>query len=127
MGDALNVAVEEIEDPRVYSKNLEKARVKIGGELIRDIPFWFAPACVTNTIQQIVQGPSPAPLSTSEFDDDRAALKELGKELRKNIEQGETPNPKTVKKRSPSSTQPWQRPTGSCPETRKTVTTPTST
>ena len=42
MGDALNVAVEEIEDPRVYSKNLVKAKVKIGGELIRDIPFRFA-------------------------------------------------------------------------------------
>jgi hypothetical protein len=92
------VAVEEIEDPRVYSKNLEKAKVKIGGELIRDIPIRFAPACITTTIHQIVQGPPPAPLLTSDFDDDRAAFKELGKELRKCIDQGETPDPETVKK-----------------------------
>jgi hypothetical protein len=98
MGDALNVAVEEIEDPRVYSKNLAKAKVKIGGELIRDVPFRFAPACITTTVHQIVQGPPPAPLLTATFDDDRAAFKELGKELRKNIDQGETPNPETVKK-----------------------------
>ena len=98
MGDALNVAVEEIEDPRVYSKNLDKAKVKIGGELIRDIPFRFAPACITTTIHQIIQGPPPAPLMTADFDEDRAAFKELGQEIRKNIDQGETPNPETVKK-----------------------------
>ena len=78
MGDALNVAVEEIEDPRVYSKNLSKAKVKIGGKLIRDIPFRYAPACITTTIHQLVQGPPPAPLMTADFDDDRAAFKELG-------------------------------------------------
>jgi hypothetical protein len=98
MGDALNVAVEEIEDPRVYSKTLEKAKVKIGGELIRDVPFRFAPACITTTVHQIVQGPPPAPLLTADFDDDRAAFKALGTELRKTIQQGETPNPETVKK-----------------------------
>jgi hypothetical protein len=98
MGDALNVAVEEIEDPRVYSKNLEKAKVKIGGEMIRHIPFRFAPACITTTIHQIVQGPPPAPLLTADFDDDRAAMKDLAAELRKNIAQGETPNPETVTK-----------------------------
>jgi hypothetical protein len=98
MGDALNVAVEEIEDPRVYAKNLSNAKTKIGGELIRDIPFRYAPAGVTATVHQIVQGPPPAPLMTADFDDDRAAFKELGKELRKNVEQGETPDPETVKK-----------------------------
>jgi hypothetical protein len=98
MGDALNEAVEEIEDPRVYSKNLNKAKIKIGGELIRDIPFRYAPAGITTTVHQIVQGPPPAPLMTADFDDDRAAFKVLGNELRKNIEQGEAPNPETVKK-----------------------------
>ena len=98
MGDALNVAVEEIEDPRVYSKNLSKAKTKIGGELIRDIPFRYAPACVTTTVHELVQGPPPAPLMTADFDEDRAAFKELGKELKKNIAEGEAPDPETVKK-----------------------------
>ena len=82
----------------VYSKSLSKAKTKIGGTLIRDIPFRYAPAGVTATVHQLVQGPPPAPLMTSDFDDDRAAFKDLGKELRKNIELGEAPNPETVKK-----------------------------
>ncbi len=98
MGDALNVAVEEIEDPRVYSKNLNKAKITIGGKLVRDIPFRYAPACVTTTIHQLVQGPPPAPLMATDFDDDRAAFKELAKEIRKSIEKGEAPNSETVKK-----------------------------
>ncbi len=98
MGDALNVAVEEIEDPRVYSKNLNKARVTIGGKLVRDIPFRYAPACITTTIHDLVQGPPPAPLMTSAFDDDRAAFKELAKEIKKSIAKGEVPDPETVKK-----------------------------
>jgi hypothetical protein len=98
MGDALNVAVEEIEDPRVYSKNLSKANITIGGKLVRDIPFRYAPACVTTTIHQLVQGPPPAPLMATDFDDDRAAFKELAKEIRKSIEKGEAPNTETVKK-----------------------------
>jgi hypothetical protein len=98
MGDALNVAVEEIEDPRVYSKNLNKARVTIGGKLVRDVPFRYAPACITTTIHDLVQGPPPAPLMAPEFDEDRAAFKALAKEIRKSIDKGETPDPETVKK-----------------------------
>ncbi len=98
MGDALNVAVEEIEDPRVYSKNLNKAKVTIGGKLVRDIPFRYAPACITVTIHDLVQGPPPAPLMTTDFDDERAAFKGLAKEIRKSIDKGETPDPDTVKK-----------------------------
>jgi len=97
-GDALNTAVDEIEDPRVYSKNLQRAKVKIGGEMIRDIPFRYAPGGICTSIHKLTQGPPPPALLTSDFDEDRAAFKSLGKELRKDIEQGETPNPETVKK-----------------------------
>jgi hypothetical protein len=98
MGDALNVAVEEIEDPRVYSKNLNKAKVTIGGKLVRDIPFRYAPACITTTIHDLVQGPPPAPLLATAFDDERAAFKALAKEIRKSIDKGEAPDPDTVNK-----------------------------
>jgi hypothetical protein len=98
MGDALNVAVEEIEDPRVYSKNLNKAKVIIGGKLVRNVPFRYAPACITTTIHDLVQGPPPAPLMAPEFDEDRAAFKALAKEIRKSIDKGETPDAETVNK-----------------------------
>ena len=38
-GDALNVALDEINDPRVYAKALQGGQVKIGGQTIRNIPF----------------------------------------------------------------------------------------
>jgi hypothetical protein len=98
MGDALNVAVEEIEDPRVYSKNLNKAKVTIGGKLVRDVPFRYAPACITTTIHDLVQGPPPAPLMASGFDEDRGAFKALAQDIKKSIAQGEAPNADTVKK-----------------------------
>jgi len=98
MGDALNAAVEEIEDPRAYSRNLSKANVPIGGAMIRDIPFRYAPAGITMSIHQITQNPPPAPLMTADFDEDRAAFKGLGQEIRKDLQAGEKPNPETVKK-----------------------------
>jgi hypothetical protein len=98
MGDALNAAVEEIQDPRVYARNLDRAKVKIGGELIRNIPFRYAPAGITVSIHRLTQDPPPPALLTSNFDEDRAAFKALGKEIRKDLQDGEKPDPETVKK-----------------------------
>jgi len=66
--------------------------------MIRDIPFRYAPAGICTSIHQLVQNPPPPALMTSDFDEDRAAFKGLGKELKKDIEEGEQPNPETVKK-----------------------------
>jgi len=98
MGDALNSAVEEIEDPRAYNRTFSGAKVKIGGEMIRDIPFRYAPGCITVSIHQLTQGPPPPALMTSDFDLDRAAFKSLGQEIHKDLDVGEKPKPETVKK-----------------------------
>ena len=98
MGDALNVAVDEIEDPRVYSKTLQRAGVKLGGQLIRDIPFRYAPGAITVSIRRLTEDPPPAALMTDDFAEDRAAFKGLGKELHRDLDLGEKPNPATVKK-----------------------------
>ena len=53
---------------------------------------------------------------TADFDDDRAAFKSLGQELRKDLEAGETPNPETVKKALAMINAALRpRPTRSCP------------
>ena len=98
MGDALNVAVEEIEDPRVYSKTLKGARVQVGGEMIRDIPFRYAPGAITVSIHRITKGDPPAALMTDQFAEDRAAFRGLGKDIRKHLDAGEKPDPEVVKK-----------------------------
>jgi hypothetical protein len=97
-GDALNTAVDEIENPRVNLSGLKGTRVKIGGEMIREIPFRFAPAGICTSIHKLTQSPPPQALMTDDFAEDRAAFKVLGTELRKDIQAGETPNPETIKK-----------------------------
>ena len=92
-GDALNVALDEINDPRVYAKALEGAKVKIGGETIRNIPFQSASAAITMSIHQIAQGKPPAALMRPEFEADRETIKTLGQEVRKQIEDDKNPDP----------------------------------
>src|SRR3954465_12916407 len=50
--DARTGAMDEINDPRVSSRALEGAKVKIGGDAIRDIPFQYAPAAITTSFHQ---------------------------------------------------------------------------
>src|SRR5262249_43230917 len=98
MGDALNTAVEEIEDPRIYSKALSGANVQIGGESIRNIPLRYGPGAITVSIHNLTKGAPPAALMTADFDEDRAAFKVLGSDIRSHIENGEVPSEETVKK-----------------------------
>jgi len=97
-GDALNVALEEINDPRVYSKALDAAKVKIGGETIRDIPFQYAAAAITTSIHQITRGGPPKSLLDPRFDAERATIKAFGDQIREQIRNGEHPDPATVDK-----------------------------
>ena len=90
--------MDEIIDPRVYSKALQGAGVKIGGEAICDIPFRHAPAAITTIIHQITQGTPPAALMAPEFESYRTGFRKLGQELRDGLDKGERPDPATVKK-----------------------------
>ena len=97
-GDALNVAMEEITNPRVYMKALSSAKTKIGGAMIRDIPFQYAAAAITTSLHQIMQGPPPAPLLTDTFAEDLATLRALRKEVRARIDEGKNPDDATLDK-----------------------------
>jgi hypothetical protein len=97
-GDAMNVALDEIDDPRVYSKHLPSSKVKVGGTLIRNIPFQKASAAITVSIYQLVDGGPPAALKKPEFEAELSAIKSLGKELRGQIEADDNPDPQTIKK-----------------------------
>ena len=97
-GDALNVALDEINNPRIYARTLEQAKVKIGGDVIRDIPFNYAAAAITTSFHQVSQGPPPAALLRPEYEANRTALKALGQEIRSQIGESGTPNPETIGK-----------------------------
>ncbi len=97
-GDALNVALDEINDPRVYTRRLQASKVSLGGDLIRNIPFQKASAAITVSIYQLVDGGPPAVLKRTEFEAEMFAIKAMGKALRTQIEADEDPDKATVKK-----------------------------
>ena len=97
-GSALNVALDEINDPRVYVKALQAAKVKIGGESIRNIPFQYAAAAITISIDELVNGHMPASLKTADFEAERQAIKDLDRQIKEQIADDKDPDPATVKK-----------------------------
>lgn len=95
-GSALNVAVEEITDPRAYFRAMKSAKAIVGGETVRDIPFQYARAGITSSIHQLTKGEPPKALMTPAFDSDRAALKAIHVKLRSQLENGGEPDPATI-------------------------------
>jgi hypothetical protein len=98
MGDALNVAVDEIDDPRVYGRSLQGSKVKIGSETVRNIPFRYAPGAITVSIARLSQEPPPKGMMAAEFDADRAALKGIGQQIRDELDTGDKPKTETINK-----------------------------
>ncbi|MGC8644358.1 MAG: hypothetical protein ACP5XB_31230 [Isosphaeraceae bacterium] len=97
-GDAMNVTFDEINNPRVYAKALEAGKVKIASQLIRHIPFQKASAAITVSIHQLTKEGPPKALLTRDFDEGRTEIKALGQKLRKEIEDGQNPDPDTINK-----------------------------
>ena len=95
-GSALNVAVDEITDPRAYYRAMKSAKAIVGGETVRDIPFQAARAGITSSIHQLTKGEPPKALMTSAFDSDRAALKAIHLKLRSQLENGGEPDAATI-------------------------------
>lgn len=86
-GDALNVAFDEVVNPRVYFRGLKSTSVKVPGTLIRDIPFQYAAGAITVSVDQLTKGGPPEVLKTEAFAADRENLKALAVELRKQNEE----------------------------------------
>ena len=97
-GDALNVALDEINNPKVYKRALKGYDTKLDGKTIREIPFEKAAAAVTISIQELLNGGPPAVLRGDAFKDELATIREVAESLRKEtLEQGKY-NPATTEK-----------------------------
>ncbi len=99
-GDALNVAMDELKNPKIFKDTLYAAsKLKVGGESIRDIPFQYASAAISISVHQLTQGGAPAILKNGEqFDSDRKALRAIAAELRKEGDETGTHKPETIQK-----------------------------
>jgi hypothetical protein len=86
-GSALNMAVEQISDPRVYAKALTSAKTKVGGELIRNIPFQYAAQAISTSVHQITRDGAPPLLRTAPFEADRAELRKLVDKIKADMDE----------------------------------------
>lgn len=97
-GDALNVAYDEINDPRIYTKTLQAAKAKIGGEVIRDVPFQYAAGAISTSVHDLTQNGPPPILQTPAFEPERTELKEVAASIRKQVHEGQNPDPAALEK-----------------------------
>jgi hypothetical protein len=98
-GDALNVALDEISNPKLFAKSVKLAAgTKLGGELIRDIPFQYASAAITTSVHDLTQSGPPPSLQAPEFTADREALMKLVADLREQDEEKGQLDPATIQK-----------------------------
>jgi len=97
-GDALNVALDEVLNPRVYVRGLKAAGSKVAGTTIRDIPFQYASAAITTSVDQLTQGGPPEALKAEAFASDRETLKKLAAEIRKQNEEEGKFDPASLQK-----------------------------
>jgi len=97
-GDALNVALDELSNPKLDLQSLPGAKAKVEGAKIRDIPFRYASEAITTSMYDLVHAGPPPALTDKAFEADRREWKKISAELRKeNQEQGEL-QPETIRK-----------------------------
>lgn len=77
-GDALNVALDELTDPRVYIDSLESAQASVPSALVKAIPFQYAPWAVTVSLGELTRSGLPEALrENQEIEARRQALEEV--------------------------------------------------
>ncbi len=60
-GSALNIILNDLTDPKLYKNSVYYGnKVKVGGEMIRDIPFQYASAGISTSVHQLTQGARPS-------------------------------------------------------------------
>src|SRR5262249_53750313 len=89
-GGALNVVYDEVTDPRVFLKGAEGGKAAVKGSLIRQIPFQYAAAAITTSVDDLTKRGAPEVLRKPPFEADRDELRAIADELRRqNQEDGE--------------------------------------
>ncbi len=97
-GDALNIALDELGDPRYAYAVQQEANIKIDGSLIRNIPFRNAVEAVTLSLNELTDGDQPEIFLGPEFANDVTAYRAITDELNNEVETSGTVKPQTVGK-----------------------------
>jgi hypothetical protein len=96
-GDALNVVLDELTNPDVYTKVISQASRSIDTELVRNIEFEYAANIIAISLADLSsQGVPDYLLTNPAFADDRAAIKALVVQARKEVEETKQVSPETL-------------------------------
>lgn len=97
-GDALNVAFDDLTNPKLYYKTIQAAKATpFPGAKIKAIPFQYASAAITTSIDDLTQpGTTPTILKGAEFQADLGALKKLEGEFSASADELRTIKPAQV-------------------------------
>jgi len=99
-GDALNVILDQVTDPRIHSSALRLATQPLDSDVISHIPFRNASEGITLSLNQLTaKGGWPPALQGDNYAEERAAYQEAIAEALKEDEEGEISQPTLAKVR----------------------------
>jgi hypothetical protein len=86
-GDALNVVLDELTNPQVYSQVLKTATQPIDTQVVKNVVFAYAANMVAISLDELsARGVPDYLMTTADFAQERAALKELFGKVRQEVE-----------------------------------------
>lgn len=97
-GDALNVVLDQVTDPRIHSSALRLATTPLNAKTVREIPFENASEAVTISLHQLTAKDWPLVLRGAEFAADRTAYQQaIARALQEDVDDDGSIAPETLR------------------------------
>ncbi len=88
-GDALNIVLDDLNDPQIYMQSLQAASQPIPSPLVKNVPFEYAANAITISLEDLTKSGVPdVLLTTPAFEPDRTAFRAIVTQARKEAESG---------------------------------------
>lgn len=96
-GDALNVVLDELTDPRVYIQSVKAAAQPIPSQMVKSIPFQYAPQAITISLSELSKAGVPDVLRTNQaLQTERAALRAAVDKAKSEVDEKGSITPETL-------------------------------
>jgi hypothetical protein len=97
-GDALNVVLTELVNPKIYTQVVQKSKQPIDSNLVMNINFQYAANMILLCLEDVHSRIIPDALTDPRFESDRKAVRDLVAQGRKEAESSNQPAPETIRK-----------------------------
>jgi hypothetical protein len=95
-GDALNVLLNDLTAPGVYAQSVSLASKPIPSNLIKNIPFQFAPQAITISLDELTDRPPAGLLDDPRLATERSAVATLADQIRDELDKNEKISPASL-------------------------------